>query len=310
MDGKSKYLFGPVPSRRLGRSLGVDIVPLKTCTQNCIYCQLGIDADTTKERKPYVQIDSVITELAKRIEEGLDADYITLSGSGEPTLNSQIGDLIRQIKKISTIPVAVITNGTLLDDPAVRKDLTDADLVLPSLDAGDEETFRKINCPHTGITLHSLIEGLCKFRKEYSGKIWLEVFFCEGVNTSSDQIDRIADIIKRVNPDKIQLNTAVRPAVSPQIVRVNPEKLLKIAQKLGENVEIIADFSRIIGPKDDECNSNSVLDMLRRRPCSINDICAGLNISHSTAKGYIKTLLDKGLVREKKLSGLLFFEPN
>lgn len=308
MDGKSQYLFGPVPSRRLGRSLGVDIVPFKTCSQNCIYCQLGVDAETTKERKPYVEIDAVIAELAGRIETGLGADYITLSGSGEPTLNSQIGELIRQIKKISTIPVAVITNGTLLNDPAVRKDLIDADVVLPSLDAGDEETFRKINCPHIEVTLGSLVAGLCKFRNEYKGQIWLEVFLCEGVNTSSDQIARIAEIIERVKPDKIQLNTAVRPVVHPHAVRLNQDHLVDIAAKLGENVEIIADFSRIIGPKDDECNSDSVLSMLRRRPCSIDDICKGLSISHSTARGYIKTLLDKGVVREKKLSGILFFE--
>ena len=308
MDGKSKYLFGPVPSRRLGRSLGVDIVPLKTCTQNCIYCQLGIDAETTTERKPYVPIDAVIAELTERIETGLDADYITLSGSGEPTLNSQIGELIRQIKKITSIPVAVITNGTLLNDPAVRKDIIDADIVLPSLDADNEETFRKINCPHSDISLQSLTEGLCKFRRQYSGQIWLEVFLCEGVNTSDDQIARMKEIINRIKPDKIQLNNAVRPVVSSKDVRVNTKKLLKITHKLGENVEIIADFSRIIGPKDDECNSDSVFNMLKRRPCSIDDICAGLNISHSRAKEYIKTLLNKGLVREKNLSGLSFFE--
>jgi len=309
MDGKSQYLFGPVPSRRLGRSLGVDIVPLKTCSQNCIYCQLGIDAETTTERKAYVAIDAVLAEIAGRIKTGLDADYITLSGSGEPTLNSQIGELIRQIKKISTIPVAVITNGTLLNDPAVREDLMDADVVLPSLDAGDEETFRSINCPHIEVSLGSLVEGLCKFRKEYTGQIWLEVFLCEGVNTSSDQIGRIAKIVERVNPDKIQLNTAVRPVVHRHAVRLNQDHLVDIATKFNENVEIIADFSRIIGPKDDECNSDSVFDLLRRRPCSIDDVCTGLNISLSTAKGYINTLLDKGLVREKKLSGVSFFEP-
>ena len=309
MDGKSKYLFGPVPSRRLGRSLGVDIVPLKTCSQNCIYCQLGIDAETTTERKPYIEIDAVIAELSGRIKTGLDADYITLSGSGEPTLNSQIGELIRQIKNISTIPIAVITNGTLLNDPAVRKDLIDADVVLPSLDAGDEETFRKINCPHIEVTLSSLVEGLCKFRNEYDGQIWLEVFLCEGVNTSDDQIGRIREIIERVKPDKVQLNTAVRPVVHAHAVRLDQVHLVDIAAKLSENVEIIADFSRIIGPKDDVYSSDSVFYMLRRRPCSIDDICAGLNISHSTAKRYIKTLLDKGLVREKNLSGVSFFEP-
>lgn len=307
MDGKSKYLFGPVPSRRLGCSLGVDIVPLKTCTQNCIYCQLGIDGVTTTDRSPYVDIDSVISELTDRIEAGLDADYITLSGSGEPTLNSQIGGLIRQIKSISCIPVAVITNGTLLNLPQVRHDLMDADVVLPSLDAGDEETFLKINCPHVNITLASLVAGLCAFREEYGGNIWLEVFFCEGVNTSDEQVDRMRAIIERISPDKVQVNTAVRPVVSDAAVRLERDRLIEIAAKLGKSVEVIADFSSFIGPKDEECNSDVILDMLRRRPCGIGDICVGLNISYGVASKYLQELLGKGLIKENKQSGESFF---
>lgn len=308
MDGKSEYIFGPVPSRRLGRSLGVDIVPLKTCTQNCIYCQLGINGVTTTDRLPYVQIDPVIAELTARIEAGLDADYITLSGSGEPTLNSRIGDIIRKIKSISTIPVAVITNGTLLNIPEVRRDLMDADLVLPSLDAGDEETFLKINCAHVNITLASLVEGLCAFRAEYKGDIWLEVFFCEGVNTSDEQVDRMRAIIERISPDKVQVNTAVRPVVSDAAVRLEPGRLAEVAAKLGKNVEIIADFSSFIGPKDEECNSDMILDMLRRRPCSIHDVCECLNISHSLARRYLQELLSKGFIEETRQSGISFFE--
>jgi wyosine [tRNA(Phe)-imidazoG37] synthetase (radical SAM superfamily) len=250
----------------------------------------------------------VIAELTDRIESGLDADYITLSGSGEPTLNSQIGDLIRQIKSISCIPVAVITNGTLLNLPQVRHDLMEADVVLPSLDAGDEETFLKINCPHVNITLASLVEGLCAFREEYGGNIWLEVFFCEGVNSSDDQVDRLRAIIERISPDKVQVNTAVRPVVSDAAVRLDRDRLVEVASKLGKNVEIIADFSSFIGPKDEECNSDVILDMLRRRPCGIGDICVGLNISYGVASRYLQELLGKGLIKENKQSGMSFFE--
>ena len=141
---KYRYLFGPVPSRRLGRSLGVDIIPLKTCSQNCIYCQLGKDAPQTLQRKEYIPIESVLAELKIKIAEGLEADFITISGSGEPTLHSQLGELIDGIRKLTDIPVAVITNSTLLSDRGVRRDCCKADVVLPSLDAGDPETFQKV----------------------------------------------------------------------------------------------------------------------------------------------------------------------
>jgi len=173
MSDKAKYLFGPVPSRRLGLSLGVDIVPLKTCTQNCLYCQLGIDGIVTLGRKPFVPIDDVVAELQAKIESPLAADYITISGSGEPTLNSQMGLLIDKVRQITDIPVAVITNGTLLGVPAVRADCSKADVVLPSLDAMSSfrhsmPAMRKHSIRSTGrtriLTLMSLLMGFA-----YSG---------------------------------------------------------------------------------------------------------------------------------------------
>ena len=172
-----------MPSRRLGRSLGVDIVPRKVCTLDCVYCQVGRSTEITVERKEYVAIEPVISELKSRIAKGLQADFITISGSGEPTLNSRLGDLIGEIKKITNIPIAVLTNGTLFFDASVRADCAKADVVLPSLDAGDEATFQKINRPHKDISIEKLISGLCQFRREYKGQIWLEVFFIEGINT-------------------------------------------------------------------------------------------------------------------------------
>ena len=161
---KYKYIFGPVPSRRLGRSLGVDIVGLKTCTQNCVYCQLGVNGVTTTERKAYVDVAIVAGEIKDKLAGGVQADFITISGSGEPTLNSDIGLLIDQIKEMTDIPVAVITNGTLLNDPQVRADISRADAVMSSLDAGDEDGFRAMNAPHDSVTFKSLVEGLVAFR--------------------------------------------------------------------------------------------------------------------------------------------------
>lgn len=308
MAEETKYLFGPVPSRRLGLSLGVDIVPLKTCTQNCIYCQLGVFGVQTVERKPYVPIEAVLSELRARIAEGLQADYITLSGSGEPTLNSEMGRLIDGIKKITTIPVAVLTNGTLLADPAVRADCAKADVVLPSLDAGDEATFKKINCPHKDINFSAFVEGLCKFRAGFTGEIWLEVFFCEGINTGDKEIEKIRAAILLIGPDKVQLNTVVRPVADESVVPVEPAKLADIAKRLGPDVEVIADFSGLEGEGNVEANTENIFEMLKRRPCSLEDICNGLGIHRDEALKHLAHLEAASLITPQPAGDTVFFK--
>jgi len=308
MAKERKYLFGPVASRRLGLSLGVDIIPLKTCTQNCVYCQLGVTGVQTVERKAYVPIKAVLSELKERIAGGLRADYITLSGSGEPTLNSEMGRLIVGIKEITTIPVAVLTNGTLFTDPAVRADCAKADVVLPSLDAGEETTFEKINCPHKDINFSAFVEGLCKFRAEFTGQIWLEVFFCDRINTGDEEIEKIRAAILLIGPDKVQLNTAVRPVADKSVVRVEPGRLLSIARRLGPNAQIIADFSGIGDADNVAANTENILDMLRRRPCSLDDICSGLSIHRNEALKYLAHLEAAGLIISQPAADRVFFK--
>jgi len=305
---KTKYLYGPVPSRRLGRSLGIDIVPLKVCTLDCVYCQLGRTSEKTIERKNYADIEAVLAELKKRLAKGLKADFITISGSGEPTLHCRLGELIDGIKKITNIPVAVITNGTLLDRPDVRADCAKADVVLPSLDAGDRRTFQRINRPHKDISIEKLISGLCAFRNEFAGQIWLEVFFVEGVNTDAEQIAKINDAIKRICPDKVQLNTAVRPTAQPNIKRVNEEKLRSIANQLGQKCEVVADFLPRHHLEQVENKIEDVLSMLKRRPCSLSDICSGLGISRHEALKYISRLQQQGVVHSEEKDGIIFFK--
>lgn len=308
MADEPKYLFGPVPSRRLGLSLGVDIIPLKTCTQNCIYCQLGVVGVQTVERKPYVPIEGVLSELRARIAEGLQADYITLSGSGEPTLNSEMGRLIDGIKEITTIPVAVLTNGTLLADPAVRADCAKADVVLPSLDAGYEATFKKINCPHKDINFSAFVEGLCKFRAQYSGQIWLEVFFCDRINTSHNEVEKIRAAILLIGPDKVQLNTVVRPVADESVVPVEPARLADIAKRLGPNAEVIADFSGLESEGNVEANTENIFEMLKRRPCSLEDICNGLGIHRDEALKYLAHLEAASLIISHPAGDTVFFK--
>ena len=275
---KYQYLFGPVPSRRLGRSLGVDIIPMKTCTQNCIYCQLGEDAPSILDRAEYAPIENVLTELKAKIADGLQADFITISGSGEPTLHAGLGRLIDGIGQITDIPVAVITNGTLLFRADVREDCAKAEVVLPSLDAGDAETFEAMNHPHPGLDFETFAEGLVQFRTFYTGQIWLEVFLCEGVNTSTSALAHLKTWIDKINPDKVQVNTAVRPVVHPEAARVEPERLSQLARCLSSRAEVIANFSKKVEPHHQGTKPEAVLETLRRRPCSLEDLQNGLGI--------------------------------
>lgn len=308
MAREKKYLFGPVASRRLGLSLGIDIVPFKICSQDCIYCELGPTTEKSIERKDYAPIEDILAELKERLAEGLSVDFITITGSGEPTLNSRLGELVEKIKKITKIPVAILTNGTLFYRQDVRADCAKADVVVPSLDAGDEGVFEKINRPHPDINIEKLILGLCSFRDEYHGQIWLEVFLVEGVNTGVEQIAEIKEAIKRIRPDKIQLNTAVRPTAEAGIERVKPERLADIAKELGENCEVVADFSAARRHKKAQSKAEYVLSMLKRRPCSIEDICSGLGISREEAQKYIVQFEQQGVIDSEIKNGIIFFK--
>ena len=299
-----------MPSRRLGRSYGVDIVPFKVCTLDCVYCQLGKTTDSTIKRKDYGPIEPILAELRETLAEGLEADFITIAGSGEPTLNSRLGELIDGIKKITDIPVAILTNGTLLYKEDVRADCSKADVVMPSLDAGDKQTFQKVNRPHRDISIENLISGLCAFRDEFAGRIWLEVFFVEGLNTEDEQIAKIRDAIELIRPDKIQLNTAVRPTAEADIKRLDAEKLQAIAARLGPKCEVVADFSLSHHGRGLENKAEDVLSILKRRPCSLNDICSGLGIGHNEALKYVTGLQHNGIIHSEKKDGRIFFKVN
>ena len=322
MTGEKKYFYGPVPSRRLGRSFGVDIVPFKVCTLDCVYCQLGRTIEKSIERKAYVLVEPIIVELKKALDQDLKTDYITIAGSGEPTLNSQLGEIVVKIKEITDIPVAIVTNGTLLYRPDVREDCAKADVVLPSLDAGDEQTFQKINRPHRDINIEMLISGLCTFRKEFSGQLWLEVFFVDAFNTDIEQIAKIRAVIEQIKPDKVQLNTAVRPTAEAGINKLSAHKLRAIAEHLGPNCEIIADFFSDLDYEflKSEINTGfesdfaikqtikTLFSMLKRRPCSLDDICSSMDIARNEALKYVTDLQYKGVICSEEKGGKIFYK--
>jgi wyosine [tRNA(Phe)-imidazoG37] synthetase (radical SAM superfamily) len=304
---KYKYIYGPVPSRRLGWSLGLDIIPLKTCSQNCRYCQLGMNSDVTIKRQEYVDISLVLKELERKLAEDVKIDRITISGSGEPTLNSGIGRLITGIKALTDIPMVVITNGSLLWDPQVRKELLAADTVMPSLDAVDQATFEMVNQPHKSITFEKHLEGLIKFRQEYSGQYWLEVFLLEGLNTSDQQIEAFAEHISRINPDRVQLNTAVRPVTDPAAKTVPQEKMNEIAKRLGGKAEVIAAFSKQNAGQSHYTSRSDVLETLKRRPCTIEGLSKSLDVNASVISKIISSLSEEKLIiAEQREEGIFY----
>ncbi len=332
---QTKYLYGPVASRRLGLSLGVDIVPFKVCTLDCVYCQLGETTEKTTERKEYVPAEVILGEVRDIVQKGLKADFITIGGSGEPTLNSKLGQIIDGIRKITDIPVAILTNGTLLCRQDVRADCAKADVVLPSLDAADRQAFEEVNCPHKDIVIENLISGLCEFRNEFAGQIWLEVFLIEGLNTGAGQIAKIKEAIECIQPDKVQLNTAVRPTARAGIKKVDLKKLQEIAEELGEKCEVVADFSPtrcskhmsgrtqdVVDPilaggmspvgnmskGGDPEKMETLLSMLKRRPCSLEEIHSSLGIGRVEALKYITHYQQQSIIDTFEKGGIIFFK--
>ncbi len=238
-----KYIYGPIKSRRLGLSLGVSLSANKVCDLDCIYCQWGSVGKTVFNRAEYVPADKIILELKYWLQQhpqtAKKLEFITLSGLGEPTLNTCIGALIKQIKEITGLKIAVITNSTLLGEPEVRKGLLKADLIVPSLDAVDPEVFKQIDRPHPVIRLESMIDGLIALRKEFSGQIWLEIMFILGVNDRPEHIAQLLKIIPLINPDRIQLNSPVRSTAEKNVLPVETARLEQIKKLFGDKAEII-----------------------------------------------------------------------
>jgi len=305
IKNKNRHIFGPVPSRRLGISLGVDIIPYKTCSLDCLYCECGKTTCLTSKRQSFFPPQLVLEELQEILPGIPHLDFITFSGSGEPTLNSDLGWLIAEIKKTCAVPVAVLTNGTLLCREDVRHDLLKADVVLPSLDAATAGGFARINQPCAGLDVERIITGMEMFRREYSGKIWLEIFIVKGVNDREEEIAALERALRRIAPDKVQLNTLDRPPAYPDIESADFKTLENIRERWRQlPVEIIKRAHRREEiPAFSSNLENSLLNTIRRRPLTLDDLAA------MTAKGEdeLRRYLDI-LEKEKKIEPVIVGE--
>ncbi|MBN2311886.1 MAG: radical SAM protein [Candidatus Hydrogenedentes bacterium] len=300
-----KYVFGPVPSRRLGRSLGVDLVPCKTCSYDCVYCQVGRTTVKTVERKEYVPYEAVLAEIQRKLDGGAAPDYVTMSGSGEPTLFAKLGALIRAVKAMTDTPVAVITNGSLLWMPEVRAELLDADLVVPSLDAGTPAMFERANRPHPDLRFEQMVDGLIAFREAFPKAIWLEVFLLGGC--TDDEVRALAGYARRIRPDRVQLNTVARPPAESDARPVPQADLERYAAYFEPPGEVIADFTGVHDQQQFAASREEVLDLLRRRPCSLEDVAQGLRIHRHEAAKHIQHLQEEALIRAQIRGDVTFF---
>ncbi|OQX98337.1 MAG: radical SAM protein [Bacteroidetes bacterium 4572_117] len=305
-----KYIFGPVPSRRLGMSLGVDLVPHKVCSLNCVYCECGKTTNLTTERKEYVSYSELIKELIHYFENNPDPDYITFSGSGEPTLNSRVGDIIDFIKKQKPdIPVAVLTNGSLFYDKQVRKELLRADIVLPSLDAASQRVFVQIDRPDSKLDIESYIKGLTSFRKEFKGKIWLEVLILPEFNDSLKELKLLKAAFLKINPDKIQINTLDRPGTVEELRPAGISELKCIVKSWDlDNVEIIAAVPERKDIKSYRQDTESaILETIARRPCVVDDLAKILGTHASEINKYLGVLENESKIETIRQERGLFY---
>ena len=302
-----RYIFGPVPSRRFGRSLGVDLTPLKTCSFDCIFCQLGPTPRNTLERREYVSTQAVKEELLRWRNEGGQADVVTLSGSGEPTLHSHFGDVLQFAKRELFLPSVLLTNGSLLYLPEVREAARHADVAKISLSAWNDASFRNINRPHADLDFERSVQGMREFRRLFSGEIRLEVFLVAGLNDAPEAVDRIATLAESIAPDKIQLNTAVRPPAESTVRPVDRETLDALVARFRPHAEVIADFSVRPGSVV-AVHETDILDMLRRRPCTARQMADIFGMHLNEVAKYTGHLLRENRIQALPRGGEIYYE--
>ncbi|HDP97706.1 MAG TPA: radical SAM protein [bacterium] len=305
-----KYLFGPVPSRRLGVSLGVDLVPHKTCTLNCIYCESGSTSNLTIEPGILVPTEAVNGELDMFLTERPQLDFITFSGSGEPTLHSGLAKIVDHLKtEYPEYKLALLTNGTLFFTPGLIEKVQKLDVIIPSLDAASPEMFRKVNRPHPKLEIGKIIMGLIQLRNQYSGKLWLEIFIVPGLNDSDEQVNQIRAAVHQIKPDIIQLNTLDRPGSEKWVVPASREQLEHIARQLDWKTSIVSNLVSKVGVQTSQNDfEQAILQTIKRRPCTAKDLSLTFGIHLQQVKNHLHRLLDKNSISTERLERGIFYK--
>ena len=285
-----KYVYGPVPSRRLGQSLGIDPVPLKTCNWNCVYCQLGRTIPLTNQRKLFFPTEEVFSQVKEALDKHQNGgiDWITFVGSGETMLALNVGELIQKIKQVTKIPIAVITNGSLLYLPEVRQELLFTDAVLPSLDAGNAKLYKKINRPHPDITFSRLVNGLKLFRYEYTGKMWIEIMLIKDLNDSTEILSEIADKLREIQPDEVHILLPTRPPVEPWVKPADQEGIQRAADIFGSIARVINTTDGNFELAENEELVDAVVDIITRHPMKESEL---LRTLEKYSKGDVRDTL-------------------
>jgi wyosine [tRNA(Phe)-imidazoG37] synthetase (radical SAM superfamily) len=289
-------VFGPVPSRRLGLSLGVDLIPPKTCSYDCLYCQVGRTTRRSVEPRVFEPVQAVISELRDCFQR-IKPDFVTFSGSGEPTLHSGIGEVIAFVKNETDLKVAVLTNGSLLWMEQVREKLLAADVLMPTLSTVNEATFGKIHQPHPDLRLRKVIDGLKMLRHAYRGELQVEVMLLAGLNDKEEELIELKRVLEEVAPDKIQLNTVVRPPADAQALSLDSDRMEEVKDFFGPKAEIIAAIPRRQRVQNHGSLSCAVVEMAGRRPVRSQDIANGLGLSVEEVEPLVKGLVVKGRLR-------------
>ncbi len=305
-----KYCFGPVPSRRLGRSLGVDILPMKTCNLNCVYCELGITEKFTCDRAEYIPANHIKRDIETVFRSGRHPfDVLTFTASGEPCLHSRLGELIEFAKSLSGKPVVVLTNGTLVADPAVRRDLCLADIILPSLDAVLPQSFRRVNRPAQCVDIGSIVTGLADLSKQFQGEMWLEVLLVKGLNDSEEDIKALKEAIEEINPCRVQLNSVARPPAEPWARPLSQDRMEEIKNFLGSRAEVVVDFNRRLREGFMPVVEVEIMETLKRRPMTAHDISEILSIDPEIADTVLEKMLRGSLIKKEIFQGRTYYRP-
>lgn len=313
--GDFQFVFGPAPSRRLGLSLGVDLLASnksaalkKTCTMDCLYCEVGRTTEKTTRRFTRDPAQDILAEIKAYLEtSSRSLDYITLAGAGEPTLNMEMGQVIRGIKEICEVKVAVLTNGSLLFMDDVQHDLSLADLVLPSLDAARPETFKRLCRPHEDLDLDAHIINLVNFNKTFDGELHLEILFARGINDSQEDLDALKKAVDEIAPDRVQINTVYRPPAYASAQPVPAEDLMEIANFFGPRAEVVAAFSKTGSGIKPGALESEIVNLIGRRPCSKEDLSRVLDLSIEDTGRILSDLERSGLITRETHADNVFF---